>query len=105
MRVGVEATLVAHHGVALCAGVETQLVIPSCHQVSVFADGAQLAAGHGSDLRHRVRGGGDIAAVRGHRRRSSTPVATQIHLEVPPGSVAFALRSLRCSMLGSVMGG
>ena len=80
MRVGVKATLVAHHGATLCASVEVQLVVPSAHQVSGFADRAQFAAGHGSNLRHRVRGGGDAASVWGHRRGSSSPAATQIHL-------------------------
>lgn len=78
VRVGVKATLVAHHGVALCAGVD--VVIPSAHQVSGFADGAQFAAGHGCNLRHRVGGGGDTASVGGHRRRPPSPVATHIHL-------------------------
>lgn len=105
VRVGVEATLVAHHGAALCAGVDVGLVIPGAHQVGGFADGAQFAAGHGSNLRHGVRGGGDAASVRGHRRGPPGPAATHIHLQTLPGHMTLALLSLRCSMLRGVMGG
>lgn len=103
--VGVEATLVAHHGAALCAGVEVQLVIPSAHQVGGFADGAQFAAGHGCNLWHRVRGGRDTASVRRHRRGSPSPAATHIHLQTLPGHMTLALLSLRGSMLTGFMRG
>lgn len=59
MGVGVEATLVADGGAALRAGV----VVWQGRRVGQLcggAEGAQLADGHGGDLRHRVgRGGGD----------------------------------------------
>lgn len=105
MRVGVEATLVAHHAVALCAGVEARLVIPGAHQVGGFADGAQLAAGHGGNLWHRVRGGGDTASVRGHGGGPPSPAATHIHLQTLPGHMTLALFSLRCAVLRGVVGG
>ena len=89
VRVGVEATLVAHRGAALCAGVD--VVVPGARQVGGFADGAQLAAGHGRNLRHRVRRGGDAASVWGHRRGPPSPVAAHVHLQVPPGHVTLAL--------------
>lgn len=98
--VGVEATLVAHHGAALCAGVACH---PRARQICGFADRAQFAAGHRSDLRHRVRGGGDASSVWGHRRRPSSPGATQVHLQILPGNMTLALLSLRCSMLRGVM--
>ena len=105
VRVGVEATLVAHHGAALCAGVEVRPIIPSAHQVSGFADGAKFAAGHRCNLRHRVRGGGDAASVRGHRRGPPSPAATDIHLQTLPGHMTLALLSFRRSMLRGIMGG
>lgn len=80
MRVGVEATLVAHLAAALRAGVKVRLVIPSAHQVGGFADGAQFAAGHGCNLRHRVRGRGNTSSVRGHGGGPPSPAATHIHL-------------------------
>lgn len=105
VRVGVEATLVAHHAAALRAGVEVRLVIPGAHQVGGFADGAQFAAGHGCNLWHRVRGGGDAASVRGHRGGPPSPAATHIHLQTLPGHMTLALFSLRCGMLRGVVGG
>lgn len=105
MRVGVEATLVARHAVALRAGVEVRLVIPGAHQVGCFADGAQFAAGHGCNLWHRVRGSGDTASVRRHRRGPPSSAAAHIHLQTLPGHMTLALSSLRCAMLMGDMGG
>lgn len=105
MRVGVKPTLVAHHGTALCAGVDVRLIIPVTHQVGGFADGAEFAAGHGCDLRHRVWGGGDAASIRGYRRGPPCPAASHIHLQTLPGNMTLAVLSLRCSVLRSVMGG
>lgn len=106
VRVGVEATLVAHLAAALRTGVKVRLVIPSAHQVGGFADGAQFAAGHGCNLWHRVRGCGDTASVRGHRRGPPSPAATHIHLQTLPGHMTtLALLSLGCSMLIGVVGG
>lgn len=79
MRVGVEAALAAHQGATLRAGVGSRLVVPVAHQVCGFADRAQFAAGHGSDLRHRV-GGGGCAAVRGRRGGPPCPAASCLHL-------------------------
>ncbi len=104
VRVGVEATLVAHHAVAQCAGVEVRLVVPSAHQVSGFTNGAQFTAGHGCNLWHRVRGGGDTASVRGRRGGPPSPAATHIHLQTLPGHMTLALLSLRCGMLRGVVG-
>lgn len=104
MRVWVEATLVAHHGAALRAGVDVRLVIPSAHQVGGFADGAQFAAGHGCYLRHRVGGGGDTASVWGCRRGPPSSATTDVHLQTLPGHMALALLSMRHSMLWGVMG-
>lgn len=90
MRVGVEATLVAHHGSALGAGAAVWLVVlRGARQVSCLTDGAQLAAGHGGDLGHRVGGGGGDGG--GHRRGPSHPATTHVHLEVHTGGVALAL--------------
>lgn len=102
MRVGVEATLVAHHEATLCAGVEVGLVVPGAHQVGGFADGTQFAAGHGRDLWHRVRGGGDAAPVRGHGRGAPSPAAAHVHLQTLPGHVTLALL---CSRRRRFMGG
>lgn len=104
MGVGVKATLAAHHQAALCAGVVGWLVIPSTHQVGGFADGAQFAAGHRCNLRHRIRRGGDAASVRGHRRGPPRP-ATHIHIQTFPGHMTLALLSVRCNRLWGVMGG
>jgi len=105
VRVGVEATLGAHHGAALCAGVGVRLVVPSAHQIGGFADGAQLAAGHGSNLWHRVRGGGYTASVRRHRGGPPSPATSHIHMQTLPGHMALALLSLRRSLLSGVVGG
>lgn len=80
VRVGVEATLVAHHGAAQCASVEAWPVISSASQVGRFTDGAQLTAGHGRYLRHRIRRGREAGSVRGHRRGPPSPAATHIHV-------------------------
>ena len=105
MRIGVEATLVARHAAALCAGVEVRLVVPGARQVGGFADGAQFAAGHGGNLWHRVRRGGDAASVWGHRGGPPSPAATHVHLQTLPGHMTLALFSLRGSLLRGVMGG
>lgn len=90
MRVGVEATLVAHRGSALGAGAAVWLVVlRGARQVGRLTDGAQLAAGHGGDLGHGVgRGGGDCG---GHRWGPSRPATTHVHLEVLAGDVALTL--------------
>lgn len=103
MRVGVEATLVAHHGATLRAGVDARLVVLDARQVGGFADGTQFAAGHGGDLRHRVRRRGHAAPVGGDGGRPPTPAA-HIHLEIPPGHVTLARFSLGGGVLESDVG-
>lgn len=106
MGVGIEATLVANLVVALRAAVKVGLVIPSAHQVGGFADGAQLAAGHGCNLWHGVRGRGDTASVWGHGGGPPSPAASHVHLQTLPSHMATqALLSLGRSMLKSVVRG
>lgn len=101
--VGVESALVASLAAALRAGVEVGLAV--AHQVGGFADGAQLAAGHGRDLWHRVGGRGDTA-VRGGGGGPPCPAASYVHLQILPGRVAAgALLCLGRSVLVSVVGG
>lgn len=101
--VGVESALVASLAAALRAGVEVGLAV--AHQVGGFADGAQLAAGHGCDLWHGVGGRGD-AAVRGGGGGPPRPAASYVHLQILPGRVAAgALLCLGRSVLVSVVGG
>ena len=52
VRVGIEATLVAHHGATLRAGVVVWLAIRGAHEVGGVADGTELATRHGCYLRH-----------------------------------------------------
>ena len=52
VRVGIEATLVAHHGATLRAGVVVWLAVRGAHEVGGVADGTELAARHGCYLRH-----------------------------------------------------
>lgn len=104
MRVGVKPTLVAHHQAALCAGVDIGPVVPCAYQVSCFADRTQFTAGHGCNLRHRVRRCGDTASVRGRRRGPPSLAATHIHLQTLPGHMTLALLiSLRCGRLRGIM--
>lgn len=104
--VGIEATLVANLEAALRADVKVGLVIPGAHQVGGFADGAQLAAGHGCNLWHRVRGRGDAASVWGRGGGPPSPAASHVHLQTLPSHVATrALLSLGRSMLKSVVRG
>lgn len=104
MWVWVEATLVADHQATLCADIEARLVVSGACQVGGLADGAQLAAGHGRNLRHRVGGGGDTTSVRGHRGGPAGLAATHVHLQALPGNVTLTLLSLGRWWLRAIMG-